>query len=139
MRNRSLFWPFFLIAAGIVWLLIEMHTLPLENLWALMYIWPFLLMAAGVSLILRARWPVTRVLCLERSLFWACFCRCSLLPGSAGTGRPPGTSSASADFNGSVRGFRGGCLPDPPVGRLQFHRDQLPGRDSPSSKAMQIP
>ena len=26
MRNRSLFWPFFLIATGIVWLLIEMRT-----------------------------------------------------------------------------------------------------------------
>ncbi len=61
MRNRSFFWPFFLIAAGIVWLLAEVHTLPIEKLWALMYIWPFLLMAAGISLILRARWPVTRI------------------------------------------------------------------------------
>jgi hypothetical protein len=60
MRNRSLFWPFFLIATGIVWLLIELQHLPIENLWALMYIWPFLLMAAGISLILRARWPITR-------------------------------------------------------------------------------
>jgi hypothetical protein len=61
MRNRSLFWPFFLIAAGIVWLLIEMRTIPIENLWALMYIWPFFLMAAGIGLILRARWPVIRM------------------------------------------------------------------------------
>ncbi len=60
MRNRSLFWPFFLIATGVVWLLIELQRLPIANLWALMYIWPFLLMAAGISLILRARWPVTR-------------------------------------------------------------------------------
>ncbi len=58
MRNRSLFWPFFLIATGIVWLLVELRTIPLENLWALMYIWPFFLMAAGVGLILRSRWPV---------------------------------------------------------------------------------
>ena len=57
MRNRSLFWPFVLIAAGLVWLLVELHTIPIENLWALTYIWPFFLMAAGIGLILRSRWP----------------------------------------------------------------------------------
>jgi hypothetical protein len=61
MRNRSLFWPFFLIATGIVWLLIEMHTIPVDDLWALMYIWPFFLMAAGIGLILRSRWPIVRM------------------------------------------------------------------------------
>jgi hypothetical protein len=62
MRNRSLFWPFFLIATGLVWLLVEIHTIPVDNLWALLYIWPFLLMAAGVSLILRSRWPAARMI-----------------------------------------------------------------------------
>jgi hypothetical protein len=62
MRNRSFFWPFFLIATGLIWLLIDIRTIPLDNLWALFYIWPFLLMAAGVSLILRARWPGIRML-----------------------------------------------------------------------------
>ena len=61
MRNRSLFWPFFLIASGIVWLLIELRSIPSENLWALMYIWPFFLMAAGVGLILRSRWAIARM------------------------------------------------------------------------------
>ena len=61
MRNRSLFWPFFLIATGIAWFLIELGRIPVENLWALMYIWPFFLMAAGVGLILRTRWPVARM------------------------------------------------------------------------------
>jgi Putative auto-transporter adhesin, head GIN domain len=61
MRNRSLFWPFFLIATGAVWLLIEMRTIPFENLWAVMYIWPFFLMAAGIGLILRSRWPLARM------------------------------------------------------------------------------
>jgi hypothetical protein len=60
MKNRSLFWPFILIAAGLVWLLIELRTLPLEHLWALTYIWPFFLMAVGVGLILRSRWPLMR-------------------------------------------------------------------------------
>jgi hypothetical protein len=62
MKYRSYFWPFFLIAAGIIWVLIEIHTIPLENLWSLLYVWPFLLMAAGVSLVLRSRWPVARVI-----------------------------------------------------------------------------
>ena len=60
-KYRSLFWPFFLIATGIIWLLIEIRTIPSENLWALAYIWPFFLLAAGVGLILRARWPVARM------------------------------------------------------------------------------
>jgi hypothetical protein len=61
MRNRSMFWPFFLIASGIIWLLIELGTISANNLWALMYIWPFFLMAAGVGLILRSRWPIIRM------------------------------------------------------------------------------
>ena len=28
MRNRSLFWPFFLIATGVVWLLVELAHHP---------------------------------------------------------------------------------------------------------------
>jgi hypothetical protein len=56
MKQRSFFWPFFLIAAGLVWLLVELRTVPVENLWSLLYIWPFFLMAAGVGLILRSRW-----------------------------------------------------------------------------------
>jgi hypothetical protein len=60
MRQRSLFWPFLLIATGIVWLLVELRTIPSSNLWALTYIWPFFLMAVGVGLVLRSRWPVVR-------------------------------------------------------------------------------
>jgi hypothetical protein len=62
MRNRSLFFPFVLIATGVVWMLVELHTIPVENLWALMYIWPFFLMAVGLSLILRSRWSVARMI-----------------------------------------------------------------------------
>jgi hypothetical protein len=57
MRHRSLFWPFVMIATGLVWLLVQFRTLPVENLWALTYIWPFFLMAVGIALILRSRWP----------------------------------------------------------------------------------
>jgi hypothetical protein len=57
MRHRSLFWPFVLIATGLVWLLIQLQYIPVENLWALAYIWPFFLMAVGIALILRSRWP----------------------------------------------------------------------------------
>ena len=62
MQRRSLFWPFVLIATAVIWLLVQLHTIPVENLWALMYIWPFLLMAVGVGLILRSFWPVTRMI-----------------------------------------------------------------------------
>src|SRR5512135_47143 len=57
MRNRSLFWPFVLMAAGLVWLLVQFKYVPIENLWAFTYIWPFFLLAVGVALILRSRWP----------------------------------------------------------------------------------
>ena len=103
MRNRSLFWPFFLIAAGIVWLLVEMHNLPLENLWALMYIWPFLLMAAGVSLILRARWPVTRG--FVSSVTVLCMLLAVLFAPRLGWNRAPAWNFLSiGGFNGSVAG-----------------------------------
>jgi hypothetical protein len=62
MRNRSFFWPFILIATGVVWLLVELRFIPMENLWALMYIWPFFLMVLGIGLILRSRWPGIRMI-----------------------------------------------------------------------------
>lgn len=58
-RNRSLFWPLFLIAAGVLWLLVKSGSIPSANLWALTHIWPFLLIAAGVSIILRPYWRYT--------------------------------------------------------------------------------
>lgn len=57
-RMRSLFWPFFLIAMGIVWLLINLGIIAAANLWALANCLPYLLLALGISLILRARWPI---------------------------------------------------------------------------------
>ena len=56
MRDRSLFWPFVMIATGIVWLMINMNMIPVENLWALTHAWPFLLIALGLGLILRSYW-----------------------------------------------------------------------------------
>jgi len=103
MRNRSLFWPFFLIATGIVWLLIEMRTLPVVNLWALMYIWPFFLMAAGIGLILRARWPAVRV--FISALVVLGMLLSVLFAPQLGWNRAPAWNFFSiGDFNGSVRG-----------------------------------
>jgi hypothetical protein len=56
MKDRSLFWPFVMIATGFVWLMINLGRIPAENLWALTQIWPYLLMAVGVGLILRSFW-----------------------------------------------------------------------------------
>jgi hypothetical protein len=55
-RKFSLFGPLFLIATGVMWLLIQQGLVPVANLWALTYLWPFLLIAVGLSLILRSYW-----------------------------------------------------------------------------------
>src|SRR5512140_1800092 len=55
-RKPHLFWPLALIAAGILWILIQLGNIPAANLWALSYVWPLLLIGAGVSLILRPYW-----------------------------------------------------------------------------------
>ena len=56
MKERSIFWPLVMIAAGVLWLLIGMGTIPRENLWALSHTFPFILIALGLGLILRAYW-----------------------------------------------------------------------------------
>jgi hypothetical protein len=58
-QNRSLFGPLLLIAAGVIWLLVQSGTIPSGNLWALTHIWPFLLVAAGVGIILKPYWQYT--------------------------------------------------------------------------------
>jgi hypothetical protein len=106
MRQRSFFWPFVLIATGITWLLIELRTIPIENLWALMYIWPFFLLAAGIGLILQSRWPLVRVFVsglLVLGMFLAIF----FAPQLSWNRAPAWGSFHLGDwgnFNGSVRG-----------------------------------
>ena len=56
MKERSIFWPLVMIAAGVLWLLIGIGVVPRANLWALTHTLPFLLIALGVGLILRAYW-----------------------------------------------------------------------------------
>lgn len=56
MKERSIFWPLVMIAAGVLWLLIGMGSIPQANLWALTHTFPFLLVALGVGMILRAYW-----------------------------------------------------------------------------------
>jgi hypothetical protein len=60
-KERSLFFPLALIAAGVLWILISMGRIPSENLWALAHFWPFLLIAAGLGLILRSYWAPARI------------------------------------------------------------------------------
>lgn len=60
-QKRSLFGALFLIAAGVIWLLIKQGNVPSANLWALTHIWPFLLIAAGLGLILRSYWSYTSI------------------------------------------------------------------------------
>jgi hypothetical protein len=61
-KVRSLFVPFALMAAGVIWFLVNAGIVPKENIWALAYYWPFLLVAAGLSLILGSYWAYSRVI-----------------------------------------------------------------------------
>lgn len=61
-KPRSIFGPLFLIAAGVVWILVSSNTIPSSNLWALTRIWPYLLIAAGLGMILRAYWKYATIL-----------------------------------------------------------------------------
>lgn len=55
-HRRSLFFPMALIAAGALWLMVNLGYIPAANLWALTHIWPFLLIGLGLALILRNYW-----------------------------------------------------------------------------------
>jgi hypothetical protein len=96
MRNRSFFFPFLLIASGLVWLLVELSTIPSQNLWALMYIWPYFLMLAGVGLILRSRWPAFRVV-ISGLLVLGMVCSIVMAP-QLGWNKAPAWSTGN--FNG---------------------------------------
>jgi hypothetical protein len=61
-QKRSLFGPLLLIAAGVIWLLVQSGNIPSANLWALTHIWPFLLIAAGLGIILRPYWQYTSIM-----------------------------------------------------------------------------
>jgi hypothetical protein len=56
MKERSIFWPLVMIAAGVLWILIGIGTIPQANLWALTHTLPYLLILLGFGLILRAYW-----------------------------------------------------------------------------------
>jgi hypothetical protein len=51
-EERSLFFPLALIAAGVLWLMINFGYIPTSNLWALTRLWPLFLIGGGLSLIL---------------------------------------------------------------------------------------
>jgi len=106
MKNRSMFFPFILIAAGLVWMLVELRTIPVENLWSLMYIWPFFLMAVGVGLILRSRWPLARM--IVSGLIVLGMVLSIVFAPQLGWNKAPAWGSFNlgdfGNFNGSVRG-----------------------------------
>jgi len=62
MKDRSIFWPLAMIAAGVLWLLIGLGIIPRTNLWALSHTLPYLLIALGLGLILRAYWRFAGIL-----------------------------------------------------------------------------
>ena len=56
-RNRSIFWPLALVAAGGLWLLANFGIVASQNFWALLHVLPYVLIALGVGVLLRVRWP----------------------------------------------------------------------------------
>jgi len=61
-RKLNVFWPLTFIAAGVLWILIQLGRVPVANLWALTYVWPVLLIGAGLGLLLRPYWMYARPL-----------------------------------------------------------------------------
>ena len=57
-RYRSLFWPLVLIGVGVVWLLVNLGVLSVNNLNLLLNLWPLLLVGIGLDLIFGRRSPV---------------------------------------------------------------------------------
>ncbi len=134
MRTRSLFWPFVFIATGVVWLLVQLRTIPVENLWALMYIWPFVLMAVGVGLILRARWPITRM--FVSGLVVLGMVLAILFAPQLGWNKAPAWNFITINgITGSVAGSGVDRHSNPSGGRFQCRGDQLPRRvDHPARR-----
>ncbi len=56
MKSRSIFWPLVLVATGLLWLLVNLGTVPSANLWALYYFVPWFILILGLGLVLRAFW-----------------------------------------------------------------------------------
>jgi len=57
-RRGSFFFPIALITVGVVWLLVNNGTIPIENVYRLIPYWPVLIILAGLSLLFRRFWPV---------------------------------------------------------------------------------
>jgi hypothetical protein len=55
-RRTHFFFPFLLIGAGVVWLMVTLGYMPSANLWALTHVWPYLLIMAGIGMIVRNYW-----------------------------------------------------------------------------------
>ncbi len=55
--DRDLFWPVLFVGFGLLWLLVNLNYLPLDNIGVLISLWPALLVAAGLDLMVGRRWP----------------------------------------------------------------------------------
>ncbi len=59
---RSFFWPVILVAAGVIWLLVNLNMIPTENLWLLFQLWPILIIMAGLDILFARRLPLVGAL-----------------------------------------------------------------------------
>lgn len=83
-RHRpSFFFPIALITVGVIWLLVNNGTVPVENIYRLLPLWPVLLIAGGLALLLRRIWwPLDSLIWLGVAglLIWSLVYAPSLLP-----------------------------------------------------------
>lgn len=82
--NRpSFFFPIALITVGVVWLLVQNSTIPVENVYRLLPFWPVLLILAGISILLRRIWwPLNALLWAGTAglVIWALIAPPAFLP-----------------------------------------------------------
>jgi hypothetical protein len=102
MRERSIFWPLAMIAAGVLWLLVGTNVIPQANLWALAYTLPYLLIALGIGLILRAYWRFAGM--LVSLLVVAGAVMAVFYAPQLGWDKAPGWSWTIWDFNPEIGG-----------------------------------
>jgi hypothetical protein len=75
-EERDLFWPVLFAGFGVLWLLVNLTSLPFDNIGVLIGLWPVLLVGAGLDLMVGRRWPLIGALLgglVAASLIWFAF------------------------------------------------------------------
>jgi hypothetical protein len=86
-HGPSLFFPIALITAGVIWLLVNNGTIPVEHIYRLAPYWPALLILGGLSLVFRQIWwPLSALMWAAAAVLvvWMLVASPNLLPAPKG-------------------------------------------------------